>query len=262
MRAQVQAENRLEKIKSTREGVALCWLGNLGWLLGSDGILIATDLDLERESRIQPSPIPTTEIAPLLDVHLITHGHEDHFSSSTCAILVERSACTFVVPASCADKARGLDIPASRLAIARPGVPFDLPQLALHVEPQRALHGHWHGSVYRDANMEDCGYLFRLGGTRFLQPGDTVLLHQHLELSGVDVLFVSPTDHNMRVERSAILINSLEPEHIFPQHYGTYLETDDNRYWTKGYPDELKWVLPRPMQERFHKLAQGEVYVV
>ena len=127
---------------------------------------------------------------------------------------------------------------------------------------QRALHGHWHGSVYRHANMEDCGYLFALGGKRFLQPGDTVLLHQHLELSGVDVLFVSPTDHNMHVERSAVLINALEPAHIFPQHFGTYLETDDNRYWTKGYPDELKTVLPRRMQERFHKLAQGTIHVI
>jgi len=251
---------------STKEGIALCWLGNLSWLIytaspsGGDGLLVATDLDLDREGRIQPSPIPTTEIVPVLDVHLITHGHEDHFSSPTCAILVERSACTFVVPASCADKARGLGIPESRLHITRPGETFDL--RALHVEPQRALHGHWHGSVYRHASMEDCGYLFTLGGKRFLQPGDTVLLHDHLELSGVDVLFCSPTDHNMHVERSTVLINALAPEHILPQHFGTYVETDANRYWTKGYPDELKWVLPRRMQERFHKLAQGEVFAI
>jgi len=33
-------------------------------------------------------------------------------------------------------------------------------------------------------------------------------------------------------------------------------------YRTKGYPDELETVLPRPMQERFHKLDQGEVFVI
>ena len=258
----------VQEILSIQTGIALCWLGNLSWLIyaggpaggTSGGTLIATDLDLDREGRVQPSPIPTPEIAPHLDVHLITHGHEDHFSSPTCTILIEQSDCTFVVPANCADKARALGVPASRLHVARPGQPFDL--AGLHVEPQRALHGHWHGSVYRHANMEDCGYLFTLGGARFLQPGDTVLLHQHLELSGVDVLFCSPTDHNMHVARSAILINALEPAHVFPQHFGTYVETDANRYWTKGYPDELKAVLPRPMQERFHKLAQGEVYVI
>jgi L-ascorbate metabolism protein UlaG (beta-lactamase superfamily) len=153
-----------------------------------------------------------------------------------------------------------LGIPESRLCVAHPGAPFEV--RGLRVEPQRALHGHWHGSVYRGANLEDCGYLFTLGGKRILQPGDTVLLHDHLELENVDVLFVSPTDHNMHVQRSAILINALEPAHVFPQHFGTYVETDANRYWTKGYPDELGAILPKQTRERFRKLAQGELFVM
>jgi hypothetical protein len=58
----------------------------------------------------------------------------------------------------------------------------------LHVEPQRAFHGHWHGSVYRGANLEDCGYLLNLAGERILQPGDTVLLHDHLAVCRRDKL--------------------------------------------------------------------------
>ncbi len=38
--------------------------------------------------------------------------------------------------------------------------------------------------------------------------------------------------------------------------------TEASRYWTVGYPDELKAALPRRMQDRFHKLAQGEVYAI
>jgi L-ascorbate metabolism protein UlaG (beta-lactamase superfamily) len=235
-------------------------LGNLSWLIYGEGRLIASDLDLDRQGRLEPSPIPTAEIAPLLDVHLITHGHEDHFSSPTSAVLAAASDCTFVVPASCVEKARGIGLPASRVRVARPGAPFDLD--GLHVEPQRALHGHLHGSVYRDANMEDCGYLFAFGGLRFFQPGDTVLLHQHLELTGIDVLFVSPTEHNTGVERSAVLINALEPAHVYPQHYGTYVPTEANCYWTVGYPDELRARLPKPMQARFHRLELGEVHAI
>lgn len=250
----------IQDLLSVREGIALCWLGNLSWLIYADGQLVATDLDLDREDRIQPSPIPTKEIAPALDVHLITHEHEDHFSSPTCTILAAQSDCDFVVPANCVDKARGLGLAASRIHVARPGEPFDLS--GLHIEPQRALHGHLFSSVYRHANLEDCGYLFTMTGKRFLQPGDTVLLHDHLELSDVDILFVSPTDHNTHVDRSTVLVNALEPEYIFPQHFGTYVQTDGNRYWTKGYPDELKARLPRRMQDRFHKLALGQVYVI
>ncbi len=253
-------ENSLAQLTSLKAGIGICWLGNLSWLIAAEGTLVATDLDLDPGGRTQPSPIPTEAIAPYLSVHLITHEHGDHFSAPTCRVLAERSGCTFVVPASCVDKARDLGLPSARLCVARPCEPLDV--VGLHVEPVRALHGHLYGSVYRGANMEDCGYLLTIGGQRILQPGDTVLLHDHLELRGVDVLFVSPTEHNMGVERAAVLINALEPAYIFPQHFGTYVETDTNRYWTKGYPDELASVLPRPMRERFHKLAQGEVYVI
>jgi L-ascorbate 6-phosphate lactonase len=253
-------KDALDELCSTKAGIALCWLGNLSWLIAARGRLIATDLDLDPEGRIQPSPIAAEAVASHLDIHLITHEHGDHFSVPTSQVLVERSACTFVVPASCLDKARDLGVPAERLRVARPGEPLEV--LGMHIEPVRALHGHLYGSVYHGANMDDCGYLFVVGGKRLLQPGDTVLLHDHLELANVDVLFVSPTEHNMGVARAAILINALEPAHIFPQHFGTYVETDANRYWTKGYPDELVAVLPKPMQERFHKLVQGEVYPI
>ena len=48
----------LRELLDVDEGIAICWLGNLGWLIKADGLLIATDLDLDRESRLQPSPIP------------------------------------------------------------------------------------------------------------------------------------------------------------------------------------------------------------
>jgi L-ascorbate metabolism protein UlaG (beta-lactamase superfamily) len=250
----------LDKMLSTAEGIAACWLGNLSWLIYAEGRLVATDLDLDWEARIQPSPIPTEAIAPVLDVHFITHEHGDHFSDITSGILAERSECLFVIPANCLDKARRLGIPDARIQVARPRKPFDLP--GIHVETLRALHGYRFASIYRHANLDDCGYLFTLGDKTVLQPGDTVLLHEHLALTGVDVLFVSPAVHTMHIGQSAVLINALEPEHIFSQHFATYVEDDDNRIWTKGYPDELKTVLPKTMQERYHKLEQGEVFVI
>lgn len=250
----------LEKLLSVREGIGLCWLGNLSWLIGTRDLLIAVDLDLDLEIRIRESPVPAAEIAPALDLFFITHGHGDHFNSSTAAILVEKSDCLFVVPASCRQKAEELDIPQARLRIAVPRQPFDLP--GLHVEPMRALHGDRDFTVYRHANLEDCGYLFTINGKRFLQPGDTVLLQDHLDLTDIDVLFVSPTIHNMHVDRSTILINALEPDYIFPQHFGTYIQDEDNFFWTRGYPNELKAMLSRPLQKRYHKLEQGEIFTI
>ncbi len=59
-----------------------------------------------------------------------------------------------------------------------------------------------------------------------------------------------------------ILINRLQPAHIFPQHFGTYIETGENTFWTRGYPDELKLRLSQELQKRFHKLPQGERFVI
>ena len=128
----------------------------------------------------------------------------------------------------------------------------------MKVSPVRAIHGNPKSAVYFDANLEDCGYLIELGGKTFLQPGDSVLLEDHLFLKHVDVLFFSPTEHNMHVDPSVILINELEPDYILPQHRDTYRVTPQNRFWTSGYPHEVKFRLSKPLQERFHILKQGE----
>ena len=34
--------------------------------------------------------------------------------------------------------------------------------------------------------------------------------------------------------------------------------TPENRFWTSGYPHEVKLRLSKPLQERFHILKQGQ----
>jgi len=248
----------LEDLTAEGPGIAVCWLGNLSWLIAAQGKLIAFDLDLDLDLRLQPSPIPTEAIAEVLDVLFITHEHGDHFNATTAGTLARLSRCHFVVPGNCEAKAIGIGVPEERLHIARPRVPFSL--LGIHVEPLRALHGDRHHAVYRHANLEDCGYLLTLGGQRILQPGDSVLLQDHLELTDIDVLFVSPTDHNMAVQPAAHLIRTLAPAHVFPQHFGTYRQNGDNSFWTTGFPDQLAAALPGILRDRYHKLRQGSVF--
>lgn len=251
----------LEKLLDVNDQIAVCWLGNLSWLIRAEGKLIAIDLDLDGNNRLQPSPIPTTDLAPVLDIQFITHEHGDHFSDKTSHILAETSTCHFVVPANCTEKAKKIGIPANRITVAKPFHPFKIQ--GIPVEPKRALHGHTNFTVYRHANPNDCGYLFTLHGLLVYQPGDTVLLQEHLEdLNNVNVLFVSPTLHNTHITASKTLIETIHPTHIFPQHFGTYQPTEQNSYWTVGYPDELRNALSPDLQERFHKLEQGEVFVV
>ena len=207
------------------------------------------------------SPVVTAqEVAEVVDVVFITHEHGDHFQEETVRIVGERSGCLFVVPANCVAKAKSAGIPEGRLVVARPGAMLDVK--GLKVEALHAFHGYRGQTVYRGANAEDCGYGVTMAGRRLVQPGDSLLTQEQMELKDVDVLFVSPTVHNMEVDPAARWIRALCPGWIFPQHFGTYRTTKENDFWTVGFPDELGAALDGELRARYHKLRQGEVFWV
>ncbi len=261
MSAQPTGKQIVEQLLSTQSGLALCWLGNDSWLIRGQGRLIAFDLDLmESGDRLQKPLVSAEELASSLSAVFFTHEHGDHFNDRTAAVLASKSTCLFVVPANCVRKAKSLGIPDDRLVIARPGQAFDL--LGLSVRPMHAYHGHRHQTVHHGANLDDCGYLLTISGKTLFQPGDSVLTQKHLDLEDVDVLFVSPTSHNMAVRPASMLIEALRPRWIFPQHFDTYKKTPENDFWTVGHPDELRAALEADLQKRYHKLRQGEVFTI
>ena len=215
---------------------AMLWQGNNGFLLWDGTHLIATDLDLTLSERLAPPTVDLDELAQKLDLLLITHGHGDHFNQDTVRALLKGSCCRFVIPESCRDIALELEGLAERTVFCKPG---DRLEALMPIECVRALHGHIAGSIYSGASLLDCGYRFTFGGLRFYQPGDTVLLEEHLDMKNVDVLFVSPTEHNMGVENAVRLIRMIQPAHVIFQHHSTYHETPDNLFWTHGYVQEV-----------------------
>ena len=256
----------LEEIRAHRSGIALWWVGNAGWLVKAGEQLIGIDLDLESGERIAPPPISAEELAAEIDVAFATHHHSDHFNSPTLAKIAKKSRCTFVLPRTCLAEAARAGIPKERIVVPEPLHPFEIGGIA--VRPLHAIHGNQMFTVltrepdFVDAIAHNCGYLLTIAGRTFFWPGDSVLTEEHLGLGKVNVLFVSPTVHNMHLDRSTILINALQPDLVIPQHFGTYREDDENRFWTKGYPDELRLALSADLQKRYRKLAQGERLLV
>lgn len=246
----------IDQIRNQKKGTSVWWAGQDSWIIKSGDLVIATDLFLENSQRIAPAPVSPEEIAGILDISFVTHAHGDHFEEYTTRILVEKSSCLFVMPESCLEVARKLKIPDDRIVIARPREPFEI--RGIRVEPIRAIHGNSNFAIYYEANLKDCGYLLTINGKTFLQPGDTYLLEDHLFLKKVNILFFSPTEHNMYIDPSVILINTLNPDYIFPQHFGTVAVNENNRFWAKGYPDEVKLRLSPSLKERYHILTPGD----
>jgi L-ascorbate metabolism protein UlaG (beta-lactamase superfamily) len=268
--ARVEAEDPtphiLDQIRSHRSGIALWWVGNTGWLVKSGDLLVGIDLDLDSTERVLPPPVSAEELAAEIDVAFATHHHGDHFNATTLAKIAAKPRCTFVLPRTCLAGAAAAGIPRDRILVPEPLVPFEIKGVS--VRPLHAIHGNQMFTVltrepdFVDSIAHNCGYLVTLGGRTFFWPGDSVLTEEHLALRDVNVLFVSPTVHNMYLDRSAILINTIQPDLIVPQHFGTYREDDENRFWTKGYPDELRLLLSADLQKRCRKPVIGEKIVV
>lgn len=255
-----QEKTLFNSIKSHDDGVGLWWAGHNGWIIKSDDLVITTDILLNYDKRKIPTSITPEELAEVIDISFITHGHKDHFNRSTTNILVEHSNCIFVIPQSCLHIAKELNIPEDRIKIAEPRNPFEI--LGIKVEPIRAIHGNANFAIYYDANLQDCGYVLNIGGKRFLQPGDSYLLEDHLFLKDIDVLFFSPTEHNMYIDRSVILINKLDPKYIFPQHRNTIVINNETRFWAKSYHDEVKLRLSTQLQKKFYIQQQGKKIII
>ena len=77
-------------------------------------------------------------------------------------------------------------------------------------------------------------------------------------LEHVDVLFFSPTEHNMQIDNSLTLINRLEPDLILPQHRDTYAVTARNRFWTYAYTYDVQRRLAKHLQERYRVVEMGQ----
>jgi L-ascorbate 6-phosphate lactonase len=256
----------LDEIRAHHSAIAIWWVGNAGWLIKSGDLLIGTDLDLSMDEKIQPPPITARELAGELDVVFVSHHHGDHCNVPTLKELARANRATFVLPRPCLKEVGEIGIARERVIIPEPLAPFDVK--GIHVEPVHAIHGNQEFTVltrepdFVEKIAHNCGYVLNIGGKRFFHPGDSVLTEEHLALKNIDVLFVSPTVHNMYMDRSMILINHLQPAYIFPQHFGTYRETEEEAFWMHGYPDELKLRLSQELQKRYHKLGLGEKFEI
>jgi|GEM_PF-344274 len=248
-----------EEIRAHRAGVGVWWMGNGGWILKGAGVVVGIDLELNSGRPLGSPPISVDEAAGLMDLVLVTSNRPDHCNPETLNRIAISGRATFVVPQSCLQSQPALRIPRRLLKIPHPQ--FAFVEKGVSIQPIHSVAGGPnHAVATREAALLEnlrynCGYVFKLAGKTFLQPGESMLTDEHLGLQGIDALFVSPTVYAMHLDRSAILVERLKPAHIFAQ------QTDMVSLGAVSAAI-LQSNLPEGFRAQVHPLERGAGFVV
>ncbi len=120
----------LDQIRSHRKGLAAWWVGNAGWLIKADDVLIGIDLDLSTANKISPPVIKAEELANELDVAFVSHHHGDHCNVPTIGAPTQGRRTPLVLPRTCLKRVAQMVIPQERLIVPEPGHPFGIKGIA------------------------------------------------------------------------------------------------------------------------------------
>lgn len=258
----VLARRIADEVKRSAGGLVLWWLGNAGFVIRYNEILIFIDpvIELKREDDptisetglrlLHELPLRAEELE-LADIVLLTHHHGDHAAPKTLSLLKETGAF-FICPESCLQVLDQVGVNWKRIKKVVYGQKIEYKGVS--IAPIRALHGGNHGAVGSKLEL-GAGYVVRTGRHSVFHPGDTVLLEEHYELRDIEILLLPICHHSQMLLK---LPEILAPRLIIPMHYDTYEVTESNRFWTYGNPEDVRLKIGYP--ERLLILNQGETF--
>ncbi|MFC5647705.1 MBL fold metallo-hydrolase [Paenibacillus solisilvae] len=254
------------------DNTSIWWLSGAGFLINSRGTLIMIDPVLTMKPgspdiceighrMLVPLPIVATEV-PRLDTILYSHLDDDHLAPVTAPALI-RTGGLFAGPVVVVRELANLGIPAEQYRSFRINETLRIGEVEIsftrvdhswqNLDPEK------YGPPY---GPEDCyGFLIKTPDGTIWYTGDSRLLPEHLEMSGVDLLLldISNDPYHFGIENAVKLANTLASADIIAHHYGTYDGSDVLAF--NGNPDELASAIDGS-ESRFHVLAPGERYVL
>jgi L-ascorbate metabolism protein UlaG (beta-lactamase superfamily) len=248
------------------ENTSIWWLSGAGFLINSRGSLIMIDPVITMQAgsseicelghrMLVPLPIVAAEV-PRLDAILYTHLDDDHLAPITAPALIGTGGL-YGGPAIVVQELERLGIPSRQAQAFHIGETFRIGNVEITLT--RADHSWQSQDPY---GPEDCcGFFISTPDGSIWHTGDSRLLDEHMQMSGVDVLLldVSNDPYHFGIENAVKLANHLENADIIPHHYGTYYGPEILPF--NGDPEKLSPHITRS-ESRFHVLAPGERYVL
>jgi L-ascorbate metabolism protein UlaG (beta-lactamase superfamily) len=212
------------------------------------------------------SPVASSDINQL-DAILYTHADEDHLGEKTAIDLLHTGAMYHTTPYTC-KKLKELGVPQERIIEHTPLDEFEIG--SVNIKMTYANHPWTFGVPERFSEayrLEDCcGFKLSTQDGIIWDPGDSLLLGNHLDNKDVDLMFVdygddtidpTPVYHIGRKD-AIVLSNYLNQADLIPFHWGTYYGPELS--WCGCDPEDVRDQLINP--ERLKILYPGEKYIL
>lgn len=174
---------------------------------------------------IDPHLIDDKFVNKKADLIFITHPHADHYDQATID-RIKQDSTIFVVPASCADIMDANNITHEIIGVS-PNDTGVIDDINYEVIPAYNIGAPNMGHL---KSYNWCGYIFTIGEYTILQTGDTSFIPEYASFADqidVAILPVGWACSNLAVEGSMQFVDTVNPAHVIPIHYGTHLESYD-----------------------------------
>jgi len=246
------------------------WMAGAGFMINSRGIVIMVDPHLitikddpltseEGLEMVVDYPIKAANV-PKIDAIFYTHSDADHLGLLTAQVLQKLNPLMIGPPPVFEKLVRSGFLP-DHLQVCRYGDKIAIGPISIEVtkadHPWQLLNPVLYGKPFRSGDA--CGYKIITADGTVLAPGDTRLMEEHLEIKGIDVLFLDVTRdaYHLNVHGAIILANCMSEAFLIPYHYGTYNAPDSTAF--SGDPEEVFChVTDREKRERI--LAPGQPF--
>ena len=244
------------------------WLGASGVLVNCRGTTIMMDPVLSTlpgdETRsevggmelLAPPPIRPEEIKKL-DAIFYTHADADHMGALTAVALLPTGAMYHTTPTA-AGRLRKIGVPDERIVEHPHHSEFSVNSIPVRMTG--AFHPHQTGLPANTTffyGVKDCtGFRLETQDGIFWNPGDTMLMEEHLHYQDVDFLMIdfSDNEHHWGREISIHLANWLRKADMLMFHWGTFYAPDQGCYCAD--PKDVVGRIVQP--ERLHVCAPGQ----
>lgn len=153
---------------------------------------------------------------PPADVIVVTHDHQDHFSTSTLGALVGSSTALFVSQEVMNRLPENLKALATVIAN---GETKEAAGFSIEAIPAYNMR---EADKNRHVKGEDNGYVITAGAERIYIAGDTEDIPEMRALRNIDIAFVPMNlPYTMSVESAADAVLEFKPKKVYPYHYRT-----------------------------------------